>query len=264
MKPVIGCAAILLIACAASFFLVAGMSYANGRKAAQEAAALIPSEYVVPTGSPTETPTATLEEWAQTATADFFVTASATPTLTITPSETITDTPTPFEVTEEATPIVIQQRQASQPQIVERTIREYVYITQPAPAPVVVTRRVVVTGQPIIITARPTSTPTATDEPETTPEITPEVTIEPSPTATETLTETPMATKTMTETPTETPTLTETPTETATHTPTFTETPTETWTPLPILTDLPTMTPMNERPTAGPTWDGTQTYALDN
>jgi len=217
MKPVLGCAVILLIGCAASFFLVAGMSYANGRKAAEEAAALIPSEYLIPSGSPTDTATATLEDLEQTGTAEFFITASATPTMTITPSETITDTPTLPEITEEAMPVVIQHNNTSQsqPQIVERTVREYVYITRPAPAPVIVTRRVVVTAIPRVVTATPT--PTATDEPETTPEITPEVTAELSPTATETLTETPMHTETLTETPTETPTLTETPTETPSH-----------------------------------------------
>jgi hypothetical protein len=197
LRPLMGCGVFVLVGCIASFLLVAGMSYANGRHAAELAAQMVPSEYSIPPGSPTNTATATLEDSALTETAVFFITASPTTTPTITPSQTITDTPTCMPTDEPTaippTPRVVYR---NVPQVVERSVPVYVIQTaQPLPpVEVEVTRRVVV--KPDTITIVVTATPTAT---ETSPESTPEVTESVTATATETPTLTPTATETATE-----------------------------------------------------------------
>lgn len=223
LGPLLTCGALILVMV---FSCGAGLSYkaTSDRSASQTEQALTPSA------------TPTVDDWAATGTAFYWltitptatetptgtVTPSATPTATpsSTPTETATRTPDAWELTGTAVyylttvplstkpsfPGATATRRPAVPAnnsggggynpLAEPPKREVIYITANPPAPVVVTRVQVQTGVPLVVTA----------------------------TATPTLTATPSETATETPTATASPTETETPTETATQTPTATET----------------------------------------
>lgn len=247
VRPYLTCGVVVMIVLVLGGFIAAMI--VNGQKSAhlsgtQTAVALTP------------TATLTLDSWAMTGTAIFWLTYTPTPTLDVTFTPTSTGTVTPdipstmtalyitlrphmVEVTAEATPepmARVTAKPASNtyyppvpsggnpaPQPTERP--QVVIVTRivshPVPVPVVITAtlRAESTQEPLPI---PTALPSATLTASAT--ITPTSSATPSETATSTPSETP------TDIPSSTPseTATEVPSPTATDIPTATETPSET------------------------------------
>jgi hypothetical protein len=200
----------------------------------------------------TPTATQTVDAWAATGTAIFWLTFTPTPTPIMTATATSTGTVTPdvpasvtalflTMVSPTPTPSITPTYPGSQYYSGgnNRESGQTVVVTRIVERPEVRYEEVEVTRQtqvivPIVVTATLTPFfPTAESTEVVIPSLTPSFT--PTWTASPTLTETP--------TPTWTPTSTETPSFTPTWTasPTLTETPTPTWTP--TLTETPTETP---------------------
>lgn len=211
---------------------------------------------------PTTTPT--LDAWAATGTAIFWLTYTPTPTLEVTFTPTSTGTVTP-DIPGTITAIFItlqpptsEATEEIRPQATPRPSGGVAVINtggggggvistsgqsqqpQPTPRPQIV----VITRPPVLIPVIITATPRPESTQEVIPTQTATLTLTPTTTPSQTPTITP--TETATETPTPTPTLTETPTATATYTdvPTWTLEPT--WTPEPTLTPTFTETPTEE------------------